>query len=103
MLDLPPEQLEIVRRILVSLVPDKTVWAFGSRVEGEAKDHSDLDLAIVSDTSLSIDEIGRLREAFAESDIPFRVDIVDTASVSGKLKDRIQAAHEVVRDGSSEG
>lgn len=102
MFDLRPEQLEIVRRILENLVPDKTVWAFGSRVEDRAKDHSDLDLAIVSDTALSIDEIGRLREAFAESDIPFRVDIVDTASVSGKLKDRIEAVHEVVREGSGE-
>lgn len=102
MFDLRPEHLKIVRRILEGLVPDKTVWAFGSRVEGGAKDHSDLDLAIVSDTALSIDEIGRLREAFAESDIPFRVDIVDTASVSGKLKDRIAAVHEVVRDGSGE-
>lgn len=101
MFDLRPEQLEIVRRILEGLVPDKTVWAFGSRVEGGAKPHSDLDLAIVSDTSLSIDEIGKLREAFAESDI-LRVDIVDTASVSGKLRDRIQAVHEVVRDGVSE-
>jgi type I restriction enzyme S subunit len=102
MLDLRPTQLEIVRRILAGIVPDKTVWAFGSRVEGGAKDHSDLDLAIVSDTALSIDEIGRLREAFAESDIPFRVDIVDTFSVSGKLKDRIQTVHEVVRNGSGE-
>jgi predicted nucleotidyltransferase len=100
MLDLRPEQLKVVRRILEGLVPDKTVWAFGSRVEGRARDYSDLDLAIVSDTSLSIDEIGRLREAFAESDIPFRVDIVDTASVGGKLKDRILAAHEVVRNGT---
>lgn len=84
------------------LVPDKTVWAFGSRVEGRAKDYSDLALAVVSDTALSIDEIGRLREAFAESDIPFCVDIVDTASVSGKLKDRIEAVHEVVRIGAGE-
>lgn len=99
MFDLRPDQLEMVRRILENLVPDKTVWAFGSRVEGGAKPYSDLDLAIVSDTALSIDEIGRLREAFAESDIPFRVDIVDTASVSGRLKERIQAVHEVVREG----
>ena len=102
MLDLRPTQLEIVLRILEGLVPDKTVWAFGSRVEGRAKEYSDLDLAIVSGASLSIDEIGGLREAFAESDLPFRVDIVDTASVSGKLKDRIEAAHEIVRSGSGE-
>lgn len=99
MFDLRPDQLQIVRGILENLVPDKTVWAFGSRVEGGAKPYSDLDLAIVSDTALSMDEIGRLREAFAESDIPFRVDIVDTASVSGKLKERIQAAHEIVKEG----
>lgn len=36
-LDLTPEQWRIVREILRRHVPDRAVWAFGSRVKGTAR------------------------------------------------------------------
>ena len=36
-LDIKSEELAIVKTILQQLVPDYTVWAFGSRVKGKAK------------------------------------------------------------------
>ena len=47
-----------------------------------AKDHSDLDLAIVGDGPLDFRTKTLLEEAFEESDLPFRVDVVDWATVS---------------------
>ena len=46
MIDLAPEQLAIVRRLLATYVPECEVRAFGSRVTWTAKPHSDLDLAL---------------------------------------------------------
>jgi len=59
-IDISPEQWHIVSTILQRHIPDKTVWAFGSRATRNAKPYSDLDLAIVGDTPLSISLLARL-------------------------------------------
>lgn len=79
MLDVTHEQLAMIRAILDTHLPGVQVWAFGSRVGGRRKPHSDLDLAIIAETPLPLARLGMLEEAFAESDLPFRVDVVDWA------------------------
>ena len=76
-LDLQPHHLTIVRDILRRRVPERQVLAFGSRATGIAKEYSDLDLAVLGDEPLSLDAISSLSECFGESDLPFKVDIVD--------------------------
>lgn len=79
-IDITPEERAIVLRILNEIVPDRKVWAFGSRVTGKAKPFSDLDLAIMGDEPLSLETRARLEEAFSESDLPWKVDILDQFS-----------------------
>ena len=79
MLDLAPQHLKIVLDILRNHVPDRAVWAFGSRVKGTARRYSDLDLAIISGMPLSFLLLGAMQEAFSDSDLPFRVDLLDWA------------------------
>lgn len=55
-LDISPDELQIVQTILRQHIPQRTVWAFGSRVNGKAKLYSDLDLAVLGDTPLSLAE-----------------------------------------------
>lgn len=55
-LNISPDKLQIVQTILRQHIPQRTVWAFGSRVNGKAKPYSDLDLAVLGDTSLSLAE-----------------------------------------------
>ncbi|MSP53183.1 MAG: nucleotidyltransferase domain-containing protein [Gammaproteobacteria bacterium] len=81
-LDLKDEQLNIVRHILQTYIPDYQVWAFGSRVKGTARKYSDLDLVVISQESLSLAIHADLAEAFSESDLPFKVDIVDWTTTS---------------------
>ncbi len=50
---------------------------FGSRATGRARRYSDLDLVIDAGRRLTLDETARLAEAFSESDLPYRVDVVD--------------------------
>ncbi len=52
------------------------IYLFGSRARGTEKAGSDVDLAIISDTSLSQD-LAILREILEESNLPYKVDIVD--------------------------
>ena len=77
--DLRPDHWEIVRSALRRHVPDREVVAFGSRATWTAKDYSDLDLAIMGEEPLPLRTASALSEAFGDSDLPFRVDIVDWA------------------------
>nr|WP_249204530.1 nucleotidyltransferase domain-containing protein [Acetobacter thailandicus] len=64
-------------RILNEIVPDREVRAFGSRVTGKAKPFSDLDLAIMGDEPLPLETRARLEEAFSDSELPWKVDVLD--------------------------
>lgn len=99
MIDISPGDLKIVRDILRKHVPDCEVWAFGSRAKRTAKTYSDLDLAVIADTPLSFEVSGALREDFSESDLPWRVDIVDWATTSETFRRIIEQDKVVVQSG----
>ncbi len=103
MLDLAPEHLAEVRRILQLHIPGRTVRAFGSRVQGTAKPFSDLDLAVMGDVPLDFRQLAALKDAFADSNLPFRVDVVDWATTSEAFRGIIEWAFEVVEDGERRG
>lgn len=79
-LNLSQQEWELVKRILNQFLPGLEVWAFGSRTNGKAKRYSDLDLAIISQQPLPLATMAALREAFDESDLPIKVDVVDWAT-----------------------
>jgi uncharacterized protein len=79
-IDLRPEHLAEVCDLLSRHIPDAQVWAFGSRVTATASEGSDLDLVVRSPHGGAI-SIGRLKEAFCESNLPFTVEIHDWATI----------------------
>jgi type I restriction enzyme S subunit len=76
-IDISAGHLEIVKKILAETVPDAKVFVFGSRATGIAKKHSDLDLALKGSAVVDKKILRSLAVAFEESDLPFRVDIID--------------------------
>jgi predicted nucleotidyltransferase len=96
MLDLAPQHLDLVRRLVARHVPGLEVRAFGSRVTGRARPTSDLDLALMSTEPLDLLVLADLREAFSESDLPMRVDVVDWSAISPAFRRIIEARYEVV-------
>ena len=82
MIDLPRDQLDIVKAIIVEHLSYTEVFAFGSRVTGKAKKFSDLDLMIRSDTKLGWQKLAELRESFESSILPITVDVIDWANCS---------------------
>lgn len=97
-LDLQPEYLGIVRDILRIHVPDRKVLAFGSRAAWSAKKYSDLDLAILGDEPLSLDVTSALSEEFEESDLPFKVDLVDWTLIDKAFRNIIHANFVTVQE-----
>lgn len=88
-LDLTAPDLDEVKAILRAHVPDIEVRAFGSRVAGTARKTSDLDLALMTEAPFDLDRLGALRDALSESDLPFRVDLVDWARTSEDFRQHI--------------
>ncbi len=92
--DLRPDHWAIVRNALRLHVPDREVLAFGSRATWTAKDYSDLDLAVMGEEPLSLRIASALDEALGDSDLPFKVDVVDWARIDDGFR-RIIRRHGV--------
>jgi predicted nucleotidyltransferase len=94
--ELTAEEEVLVRAILAKHLPAGVrVRVFGSRARGAAKPWSDLDLALTGDGPLSLAVLAELAEAFDESALPWKVDLVDRASVGeefGRLIDESSTA-----------
>ena len=54
LIDLDTKQLGLLKTILKRHVPDRTVWAYGSRVNRKAGETSDLDPAVFGCDSTEI-------------------------------------------------
>ena len=88
-IDIAPRDLDTVQGILARHIPLRDVRAFGSRVTQTAKPFSDLDLAVMGDRPLPDSLSAELKEAFRESDLPFKVDVVDWASTDAAFREII--------------
>ena len=86
-IDLPPDSRRLVLEILrANLPPGAKFWVFGSRATCRARRYSDLDLAIDAGRPMTLDETARLAEAFSESDLPYRVDVVDWRALDDRFR-----------------
>lgn len=99
-LDMKPEHWAIVRGILQQHATGHEVWAFGSRAKGTAKPYSDLDLAIITTEPLSLAQGAALADAFADSELPWRVDLVDWACTDEAFRKIIERDRVAVQTGT---
>ncbi len=83
--------LEIFR----NYCPNAEIWAYGSRISGEAHEASDLDLVVKSfnDSSKNIYE---LKELVNNSDIPIIVDILDYNNIPESFQKEIEKNYIVI-------
>lgn len=77
------ENRRIVANILHSCLPDHArVLVFGSRARARCKPYSDLDLALDLGGPVPLSLMAELAEAFSESDLPWKVDIIDLHAIT---------------------
>ncbi len=95
LIDIEPKYLVILKKIFKLYIPSKTVWAYGSRVTWTANTKSDLDI-IVFDVNSK--QINNLKDALAESDLPFSVDVMNWEKIPETFKENIQKKYVVLQD-----
>ena len=93
-IDLSPPQNKILQKILRQQIPNKTVWAFGSRVEWKASETSDLDLVA---HKCSGAEIADLKEALEESALHCSVDVLNWEDIPDSFRANIKKHYVVVQ------
>src|SRR3990172_1122859 len=97
MIDLKPSHLAEVKRILQEHAPGCEVRVFGSRLNGKAGKNSDLDLVLVGKGLLDWRMLESIKDAFAASDLPFMVDVLDWHALSASFREIIEKKYEVIQ------
>jgi type I restriction enzyme S subunit len=103
MIDISPTDLQTVLHLISAHFPQVEVRVFGSRYKWTAKDYSDLDLVLVGEDVLDPYQVSLLSEALAESDLPFRVDVLDWHDITPEFQAVINAGYEVIQKGKTGG
>lgn len=96
---MPLDELEELCRILAKYAPEAEVWAYGSRVDGDAHEGSDLDLVLRNPGDLDAPQpkLEDLKEALYESDLPILIDALDWARIPESFRREIARSHTIVR------
>ena len=89
MIQLSKEQFLEILTILDKYFADSEIWFFGSRITGEAKKYSDLDILIKSKEQISDSTMFYARSEFAESNLPFTIDLVDWNNTTENFRELI--------------
>lgn len=78
----------VLKKLIRAHIPDTRYkpFIFGSRVAGAHRPYSDIDLGIVGPAPLPAKQYIALKDAFEESDLPYKVDVVDFWDVSESFK-----------------
>lgn len=94
-IDLTSGQRRIVLDLIDRHLPGTDVWAYGSRVTWTSRPKSDLDLVVFADFDQHR-QVANLREAFEDSDLPFRVDVLVWDDLPESFRDEIDNTHVVL-------
>ena len=77
-----------IKNIILNNLPsgEFKVFLFGSRAIGNNSKWSDYDIGISGKRKLPISILAKIYNELEESDIPYKVDLVDFSNVSDKFK-----------------
>ena len=95
-LDLGHDELLLLQALLKKHLPDIEVWAYGSRVNGNAHSASDLDMVAFARPEQAL-AIAELRETLEESNLPFRVDLFVWDQVPENFRKVIRERYVVIQ------
>ena len=93
--DIDAAQRKTVLALLERHLPNTAAWAYGSRAQWTARPQSDLDMVVFASPEQN-GQVSHLREAFEESNLPFRVDLFVWDAVPEKFRRQIEAEHVVL-------
>ena len=100
-IDITADQRETLVSLLDRHLPNTQAWVYGSRVNGTSRPGSDLDMVVFSPPEQG-PEVSELREAFEESNLPFRVDLFVWDEVPEIFQEEIERGHMVLATPSTQ-
>lgn len=85
------QDLQQVRQIILEKLGKHSaqVFLFGSQATGRAVGASDIDVAVLPKDELPVGLLSLVREALEQSNIPFRVDLVDLSKADESFRQRV--------------
>ena len=86
------EQKALIVNLISKILPDTEVWLYGSRINGKSNKKSDLDMVVFAKPEQKL-QVMELKEAFAESNLPFRVDLFVWDEMPEEFQQRITEQH----------
>ncbi|MCL2145375.1 MAG: nucleotidyltransferase domain-containing protein [Endomicrobia bacterium] len=92
-LSIEERHLKIINKILNENLKNTNavIYVFGSRANGKAGKYSDLDLAVdYSGQKLPFEIYASLVNAFENSVLPYKVDVVDLNEISDQFRNNIK-------------
>lgn len=96
MITLEPRERKIVKKILQKYLPECEIRVFGSRLDPTPKKYADLDLALVDKNKIPREILFAVQTEFEESDLPFRVDLLDWHRLSDEFRAIIANRYEIL-------
>ena len=94
-IDITGEQRKTILALLERHLPNTAAWVYGSRAKWTSRPQSDLDMVVFA-TPEQARRVSDLREAFEESNLPYRVDLFVWDDVPEQFRKRIEAEHVVL-------
>lgn len=96
MIDLSPENLALLKKLIIQYLPECEIRVFGSRVNATAKPYSDIDIALKCSHPIDRKTMNRLKETLQESTLPIRVDMLDWHGISEEFRGVIEKGYEIL-------
>ena len=100
-IDITDDQRKVVCTLIERHLPNTTAWVYGSRVKWTARPQSDLDMVVFTTPEQNSQVFG-LREAFEESNLPFRVDLFVWDDVPERFRKHIKQDYVVFSDNAND-
>ena len=98
MIGVTAREMQIILDVIRQNAADCNVLAFGSRYKGSTNESSDLDLVFDGGEKLGFMRLQAIKEAFWESDLPYRVDVLDYHAISPEFRAIIDEGHERIQE-----
>ncbi len=78
------DRLKIIA-LCKAVLPNCSIWLYGSRARGDFRSNSDIDIALDCKSSIDIMKLFELKEIFNASNILLKIDLVDLCSIEDKI------------------
>ncbi len=75
--------------IINAIVPEASIYLFGSRARGSYRKYSDIDIALEEKNSIDFVTVGELNSLFEASNIIYKIQVLDINAVSAQMRENI--------------